>query len=189
MMMKSVSEERSGLFSDFSTTEAIFTRSKTVIQGDKICLSAIGGNQIESKVKALDRSSLKWGHKSHLWSNYICLPEEETELFLDIKNMTGLPWWLSGKEPTWQCRRHRFDPWSGKIPYVSGQVSPWATTTEPVLWSLGPATTESTCPRASAPQQEKLLQQEALAPEAENSPLSLQLAKSCTASKPQHNQQ
>ena len=22
----------------------------------------------------------------------------------------GLPWWLSGKEPTCQCRRHRFDP-------------------------------------------------------------------------------
>ena len=23
---------------------------------------------------------------------------------------TGLPWWLSGKEPTCQCRRHRLDP-------------------------------------------------------------------------------
>ena len=22
----------------------------------------------------------------------------------------GLPWWLSGKESTCQCRRHRFDP-------------------------------------------------------------------------------
>ena len=26
----------------------------------------------------------------------------------------GLPWWLSGKEPTCQCRRHRGDP--GLIP-------------------------------------------------------------------------
>ena len=26
----------------------------------------------------------------------------------------GLPWWLSGKEPAWQCR---FDPWVGKIPW------------------------------------------------------------------------
>ena len=29
----------------------------------------------------------------------------------------GLPWWLSGKESTCQCRRHRFDPWSRKIPW------------------------------------------------------------------------
>ena len=26
-----------------------------------------------------------------------------------------LPGWLSGKEPTSQCRRYRFDPWIGKI--------------------------------------------------------------------------
>ena len=29
----------------------------------------------------------------------------------------GLPQWLSGKEPTYQCRRHRFDPWIRKIPW------------------------------------------------------------------------
>ena len=32
----------------------------------------------------------------------------------------GLPRWLSGKEPTSQCRRHkrhRFDPWVRKIPW------------------------------------------------------------------------
>ena len=28
---------------------------------------------------------------------------------------TGLPWWLSGKEPACQCRRYRFNPWIGKI--------------------------------------------------------------------------
>ena len=28
----------------------------------------------------------------------------------------GLPWWLRGKR-TWQCRRHRFDLWTGKIPW------------------------------------------------------------------------
>ena len=27
----------------------------------------------------------------------------------------GLPWWLSGKEPTCQCRMLGFDPWVGKI--------------------------------------------------------------------------
>ena len=30
---------------------------------------------------------------------------------------TGLLWWLSGKEPACQCRRRRFDPWVGKIPW------------------------------------------------------------------------
>ena len=33
-------------------------------------------------------------------------------------NLIGLPWWLSPKESTYQCRRHkrlRFDLWVGKI--------------------------------------------------------------------------
>ena len=29
---------------------------------------------------------------------------------------TWLPWWLSGKESAYQCRRQKFDPWVGKIP-------------------------------------------------------------------------
>ena len=28
-----------------------------------------------------------------------------------------LPWWLSGKEPTCQCRRRGSNPWVGKIPW------------------------------------------------------------------------
>ena len=51
----------------------------------------------------------------------------------------GLPWWLSGKEFTCQCRRHGSDPWSRKIPHATEQLSPCATTTEPVLQSLGTA--------------------------------------------------
>ena len=31
--------------------------------------------------------------------------------------MSGLPWWLNGKESTWQCRRHGFSPWVRKIPW------------------------------------------------------------------------
>ena len=49
-------------------------------------------------------------------------------------------WWLSGKESACQCRRHRFDPWSGKISHAMGRLSPWATTIEP-----GNHTTEPTC--------------------------------------------
>ena len=29
----------------------------------------------------------------------------------------GLPWWLSGKESSCQCRWCRFDPWFGKMPW------------------------------------------------------------------------
>jgi len=40
----------------------------------------------------------------------------------------GLPWWLTGKEPAYQCRRHG----SRKIPYAAEQLSPRAETTETV---------------------------------------------------------
>ena len=36
----------------------------------------------------------------------------------------GLPWWLSGKESTCQCRRHWFETSSGKIPHAKEQLSP-----------------------------------------------------------------
>jgi len=36
---------------------------------------------------------------------------------LCLEGEIGLPWRLSGKDSTCQCRRHRFDPWSGKIPW------------------------------------------------------------------------
>jgi len=30
---------------------------------------------------------------------------------------TELHWWLSGKESACRCKRYRFDPWVGKIPW------------------------------------------------------------------------
>ena len=45
----------------------------------------------------------------------------------------GLPWELNGKEFTCQCRRHGFDPWSGKIPCAVEQQRLCATAIEPVL--------------------------------------------------------
>ena len=56
--------------------------------------------------------------------------------------MREIPWWLSGKESTCQCKRHGFDPWSKKIPHAKGQLS-LCVTTEPVLQSLGDTTTEA----------------------------------------------
>ena len=43
----------------------------------------------------------------------------------------GLPWWLTGKESTCQCRRYRFNPWSGKTPHDTEQLSPHAIIIEP----------------------------------------------------------
>ena len=62
----------------------------------------------------------------------------------------GLPSWLSGKESTCQCRRHGFDPWSGKTAHAVKQPSLCAATTKPA--QLGPraATTEALMP--SSPQ-------------------------------------
>ena len=31
--------------------------------------------------------------------------------------LSGLPWWLGGKESACQFRTHGFDPWVGKIPW------------------------------------------------------------------------
>ena len=44
----------------------------------------------------------------------------------------GLPWWLSGKESTCQCRRREFNPWVGKIPWRRK----WQPT--PVFWPGNP---------------------------------------------------
>ena len=53
--------------------------------------------------------------------------------FLKMWLLSGLPWWRSGWESACQCRGHGFEPWSGKIPHAAGQLSQWATTTEPAL--------------------------------------------------------
>ena len=49
----------------------------------------------------------------------------------------GVSWWLSGKESPCPRRGQGFDPWPGTIPRASGQLSPCAMTTEPVLQSPG----------------------------------------------------
>ena len=61
----------------------------------------------------------------------------------NIKTITELPWWLSGKESACQSRRHRFDPWSGKIPHTVEQLGPRAT-----LLSLCSAAREATTMRS-----------------------------------------
>ena len=108
------------------------------------------------------------------------------------KMLPGFPWWLSGKESACQCRKHGFNPWSGKIPHASEQLSPWATTVlfslcsraqEPQLLSPGAALLKPACPRACARQQENPLWREARTPQLESSPCSPQLEKSSRSNK------
>ena len=61
-------------------------------------------------------------------------PITSTEIETVIKNLpTGAPLvvqWLRIRLP---MQGHGFDPWSGKIPHATEQLSPGATTTEPAL--------------------------------------------------------
>ena len=66
-----------------------------------------------------------------------------------IRNMfEGASLVARGKEYASQCRRHRFEPWVWKIPHAVEQLSPCATTIEPVLWSLGAAPIEVCMPKS-----------------------------------------
>ena len=77
----------------------------------------------------------------HLFAALLCVCQlhgQDTNcqnLSLKVHQM-GLPWWFNGKESACQCRRHRFDPWSGRIPQAlgtakSGRHNFWACTLEP----------------------------------------------------------
>ena len=64
------------------------------------------------------------------------LPSEDSVLLQEEEEMPrlqGLPWWLSGKESAYQCRRHSFDPSSWKILRAAEQPRLCTTTIEPVL--------------------------------------------------------
>ena len=64
-----------------------------------------------------------------------------------LKQKSGLPW-RSGKEPSCQCRRHGFNPWSGKTPHATEQLSSCTTTTEAwAPYTLPSATRETTATR------------------------------------------
>ena len=76
-------------------------------------------------------------HQTHNSGSWLPLRREQSgwdeEGFRwTLKVTVGLPWWLSVKESAYQCRRHRFNPWSRKNPHAKEQRSPCARTTEPV---------------------------------------------------------
>ena len=101
-------------------------------------------------------------------SNYVIIQVKKLSwrlYFVNLRIGMGLPWWSSGKESAWQYRGQGFNPWSGKIPHTSGQLS------------LCVTTTELTCLRVRA------LQREATAV---RSPHTTARETPCTATKTQH---
>ena len=66
------------------------------------------------------------------------------QIIIIIKKI-GLLWRSRGREPACAHGRHRFDPWSGKIPLAKEELGPWATAAEARM------------PRAAALRQEEPL--------------------------------
>ena len=63
----------------------------------------------------------RWVFLPHLFARGTTGFSRKTLVYLFCSNLisanylTELPWWLSGKEPTCQFRRHGFQPWVRKI--------------------------------------------------------------------------
>ena len=95
----------------------------------------------------------------------------------------GLFWWLSGKESACQSRRPGFNLWSRKISHATEQLSPWATTIEPVLQTPRSTLLRPAWPRACALQWKKPPWREACALQLESSPCFPQLEKRLRSSK------
>ena len=58
-------------------------------------------------------------NRGHIWSiTAQTAPSVPTGSYKrTVALQSGLPLWLSGREPTSQCRRRGFDPWVRKIPW------------------------------------------------------------------------
>ena len=95
----------------------------------RLCESTVKGPSLpEENAEASQRGK-------HMWTVIegrlnICHMDEKGHSELKLGNL-GLPWWRSGWESACQCRGHRFEPWSGRIPHAAEQLGLWATTTEP----------------------------------------------------------
>ena len=111
-------------------------------------------------LRNLGRESLTTAILANLLFPYC---DGQKSLFLIETWVVGLFWWYSGREATCQCRRHGFDPWSGKIPHVVEQLSPRATLLSPSAVSaeacpLGPvfATRETLCVATKTQRNQKI---------------------------------
>ena len=92
-----------------------------------VCVSVVGGGE----------GIIQLGENTAQWASKI-LPKSQAvvDFCWNGRFQTSL---VRGWVSACQCRGHRFNPWSGKIPHALGQLSLWATTTEALChsyWSL-----------------------------------------------------
>ena len=85
-------------------------------------------SQIQGEIASLEgETGVRSRELLLVFINFIDLVDSLTymQLYKLLKNLKkGLSWWLSGKEPACQYRRHEFDPWSERVPHASDQWSP-----------------------------------------------------------------
>ena len=105
-----------------------------------------------------DWYSIVWiYHSLFIWGHLGCFQVLAIMNKAAVNTVCGLPWWLSSKESAFQCRRHGFDLWSGKIPHAVEQLSLGATllslssrAQERNCWVHELRLLKPTCPRACA---------------------------------------
>ena len=77
-------------------------------------------------------SDVRWCPCSHWDIRGDHLPVTSRTIFEVKYHFSGLPWWLSGKESTCQCRRPRLDPWSREDPLEKEMT----THTSMLVWKI-----------------------------------------------------
>ena len=70
-------------------------------------------------------------------ANFYASCKTQVKCCLLYECLWGPPWWLRDRESACQCRRHGLEPWSGKIPHASEQLSHnfWACALELGNWN------------------------------------------------------
>ena len=87
-----------------------------------------------------------------------------------------------------QCRRHRVDSWSRKIPHAADQLRAELQLLSLCSRAQDPQLLKLSCPRTQAPQQKKSQQGAACALQLYGGPRSMPLGETSTATKTQHSQ-
>ena len=92
-----------------------------LIHFNYICSQIKQANMKGPKILTHKLGLWNFQHLSPTYSFFSTMAKQNLALNLLIAGTRRrLPRWLRGKEPTWQCRRHRrrgFDPWVRKIPW------------------------------------------------------------------------
>ena len=96
----------------------------------------------QARFRALHSPNNSWLFKAQMHhSDQTCFfPPEDFNLEYKTQRKLGLPWWLTGKVSTCQCRRHGFNPWSRMTPHAMGQPrlvnhNYWACALEPASYN------------------------------------------------------